>query len=574
MDPQTTPHAQRAMLAKLRHELRTPLNAVIGYSEMLLADAAEQGQDRLIPELHRIQKTGRELLALINDVLDPVKIEAGKLDVDPRTLEAELRQVLLTPINAVVGYSEMLLEDARERGPGNFVSDLQKIRTAAQCFLALINDVVKFSKAQAVEADTHIQPMSAPSDTLSMSQDMVRSIPPLGEDVPCREATKTGSLLVVDDNESNRELLARHLRRQGHVVTLAENGRQALDTLRRDRFDLVLLDVMMPELNGYQLLQQLKSDAAWRDIPVIMISALDEIDSVVRCIEIGAEDYLPKPFDPVLLRARTNACLEKKRFHDQEVIYLSRIEKEKEYSEKLVNIVIPIGVALTAEKDFNHLLEMILLQAKSLCNADGGTLYLRTQDDRLKFAIMRNDSLNIHLGGTTGQEIPFPPLPMYDETSAEPNEHNVATYVALSGVAVNIADVYEAEGFDFSGTKEFDKNTSYRSKSCLTIPLMNDANRVIGALQLLNALDPETGRIIPFDEYLQQLIGSLAMLAAVALNVYIREQSLRQQIEQLRIKIDQVKQARQVAEITETEYFRRLQAEAQSLRDILEGSSE
>ncbi|UCC65637.1 MAG: response regulator, partial [Anaerolineae bacterium] len=139
--------------------------------------------------------------------------------------------------------------------------------------------------------------------------------------------TDEGFLLVVDDDELNRDLLTRYLERQGHTVALAENGRRALEMIRKHAFDLVLLDVMMPEMDGYQVLQHLKANATWRDIPVIMISALDEIDSVVRCIELGAEDYLPKPFDPVLLKARIGAGLEKKRLRDQEVEYLRNVAR-------------------------------------------------------------------------------------------------------------------------------------------------------------------------------------------------------------------------------------------------------
>ncbi len=117
-----------------------------------------------------------------------------------------------------------------------------------------------------------------------------------------------GVILVVDDNAANREMLGRRLEREGHQVQLAAGGREALELLRERRVDLVLLDVMMPEVDGYAVLQQLKTDVALRDIPVLMISALDEVESVVRCIELGAEDYLPKPFDPVLLRARIGAC--------------------------------------------------------------------------------------------------------------------------------------------------------------------------------------------------------------------------------------------------------------------------
>jgi adenylate cyclase len=128
----------------------------------------------------------------------------------------------------------------------------------------------------------------------------------------------TWALLVVDDDENNRYTLTQRLRRQGYAdVTTAEDGRQALELLRSRPFDLVLLDIMMPELNGYQVLEALKADEGLRHVPVIMISAVDELDSVIRCIELGAEDYLPKPFNSTLLKARIGACLEKKRLHDQ-----------------------------------------------------------------------------------------------------------------------------------------------------------------------------------------------------------------------------------------------------------------
>jgi len=129
---------------------------------------------------------------------------------------------------------------------------------------------------------------------------------------------QSSSVLVVDDTEMNRDMLCALLEADGHKAAVVENGRLALEAIKKNSFDLILLDVMMPEMNGYQVLEHLKSDASLRDIPVIVLSALDEIGSVVRCIELGAEDYLPKPFDPVLLRARIGACLEKKRLRDQE----------------------------------------------------------------------------------------------------------------------------------------------------------------------------------------------------------------------------------------------------------------
>jgi adenylate cyclase len=136
------------------------------------------------------------------------------------------------------------------------------------------------------------------------------------------------AILVVDDNEDNLYTLTQRLRREGYAsLTTARDGRQALELLRSQPFDLVLLDVMMPELNGYQVLEELKADDRLRAVPVIMVSAVDELDSVIRCIELGAADYLPKPFNPTLLRARIGACLEKKRLHDQLLEWSQTLEQ-------------------------------------------------------------------------------------------------------------------------------------------------------------------------------------------------------------------------------------------------------
>jgi class 3 adenylate cyclase/CheY-like chemotaxis protein len=152
------------------------------------------------------------------------------------------------------------------------------------------------------------------------------------------------ALLVVDDNEDNQFTLVQRLKREGYGrVACASNGREALDLLADRRFDLVLLDITMPEMDGYQVLEHLKADTTLRNIPVVMISAIDEIDSVARCIALGAEDYLPKPFNAVLLRARVAACLEKKRLRDQEAVYMQQIEGEKRRADELLYAMLPPG---------------------------------------------------------------------------------------------------------------------------------------------------------------------------------------------------------------------------------------
>jgi class 3 adenylate cyclase len=166
------------------------------------------------------------------------------------------------------------------------------------------------------------------------------------------ETTKEGgSILVVDDDLLNRRKLAYSLEQQGYTVALAENGRQALDMVCAQSFDLVLLDIVMPEMDGYQVLERMKGDNELRDIPVIVISAVDEMDSVVRCIKMGAEEYLPKPFNAVLLRARIRACLEKKRLRDQEQAYMWKLQLEQERSEQLLLNILPQPIAERLKRD-------------------------------------------------------------------------------------------------------------------------------------------------------------------------------------------------------------------------------
>ena len=153
-------------------------------------------------------------------------------------------------------------------------------------------------------------------------------------------------VLIVDDNEDNRFTLSMRLETCGYSnIVTAENGREALEKLREGPVDLVLLDIMMPELDGYGVLEELRTDTALRVIPVVMISALEDINSVVRCIELGATDYLTKPFNPVLLKARVDNCIEKARYKAQEAAHLARIESEKRRADELLTTVLPRSIA-------------------------------------------------------------------------------------------------------------------------------------------------------------------------------------------------------------------------------------
>ena len=287
----------RAALAHLRHELRTPLNHIIGYSEMLLEDVAAGGAAAALESgLRRVHEQAQRLLTLINDFLGQSHTEAGEVDL--RMLAAGVK----APLDSIIDAVEALEREVAQGGEAGVRQDLVRIALAAAALRAIV---------------THGTGSAADQSAAGPETPVAQSAPG-----PAREGSV---ILVVDDNAPNREMLGRRLAREGHEVLLAAGGREALDLVRQQHIDLVLLDVMMPDMDGYEVLRQLKADQAWRDIPVLMISAVDEIESVVRCIELGAEDYLPKPFDPILLRARIGACLEKKHLRDREAEHLRQL---------------------------------------------------------------------------------------------------------------------------------------------------------------------------------------------------------------------------------------------------------
>jgi CheY-like chemotaxis protein len=339
--PPDPARVKRASLAYLRHEIRTPVNAIIGYSEMLLEDVTAPEQQELAADLQKIHTAGKQILSIVDDILHPEKIALAKTDEDPHAFRVQLRHALRTPLNAVIGYSEMLIEGGRETNRKDLLPDLQRILDAARHVLGLVNDIVQLSAT-----DTGGQGENARFAAGSvMAQEVLAKIRPLAAGPRRDPEIQEGCLLVVDDNDMNRDLLARQLARGGYSVRAARNGREALEMVRVQDFDLILLDIMMPELDGFEVLRQLKSDTMLRDIPVIMISALDEIDSVIRCVEMGAEDYLSKPFDPVLLKARVGANVEVRHMRDRERTYAEQLSLEQEFADRLLLSVFPSSIA-------------------------------------------------------------------------------------------------------------------------------------------------------------------------------------------------------------------------------------
>lgn len=323
-------------LSKLRHALRTPLNQIIGYSEMLMESAEENNATTIVPDLKRIHSSGGQLLAVINDALAPWKIDTGRIDFPA------MRLAMRAPLSAVVNQAGLCLDKSRASGHDELVKDLEKILTAAK-------NLEKLFESDAYSEEIIVgRAATGPAEGGADSSPLGAVIAPsLGADDfgISAQPMPSAKLLAVDDDPMNRDMLSRRLEKLGYEVTDASNGREALSKLKDGNYDLVLLDILMPDLDGFQTLEFMKADPRLRHVPVIMLTALDDVASTVRCIEAGAEDYVPKPFNPTVLRARITASLEKKRLRDQEQAFLAQLQIERSKSERLLLNVLPKAIA-------------------------------------------------------------------------------------------------------------------------------------------------------------------------------------------------------------------------------------
>jgi class 3 adenylate cyclase len=328
-DPRPTtparPEARRVWLARTHQALTLPVHTLIELADTMLADAQERGQEEFRADLEKIHTSGHALLTRFQARLDA----AGNADAEADTLRL-LRHDLRTPLTHIIGYCELWLEDAEKFFLDGFVAHLGEMHGLARQTLALLDEIVRLVERTSTAA--------AAPDPRAQAEvcSKTRKISPCPQ-----RGVETGAVLVVDDDTYNRDLLSRLIRRQGHTVSCAAGAQQAMTMIASHLFDLILLDVFMPDGNGVEILAALKNDERYRHLPVIMISSLDEMAIAVRCIEGGAEDFLPKPFNPVLLKARVNAGLEKKRLRDREVLFAQQIQLEQKRSDELLHVIFP-----------------------------------------------------------------------------------------------------------------------------------------------------------------------------------------------------------------------------------------
>ncbi|MFA6243460.1 MAG: GAF domain-containing protein [Candidatus Hydrogenedentales bacterium] len=374
-------------------------------------------------------------------------------------------------------------------------------------------------------------------------------------------ATATDSVVrvgVVNFREAGCTALVRGLEDLGFsVVDASANGPVA------GSFNMLVVAVSELREDACVAIREYRTMQDNERTPVLVISNSYDKTSAAGYLAAGATDFLSQPSCASVLRGWCERILHAQRadwLYDQWV-------RERRRSSAFDRVIVPLGLALFAERDYGRLLEMILLEAKSFCVADGGTLYVRTKDDKLEFTMVHNDSLGISEGGSKGPVTRFEPLPLHRADSGEPEHRYIATSVALTGDAVNLPDVYETSAFDLSGTKLFDAQNGYLTQSVLAMPLKDQHDRVLGVLQLINARDPMTNEVRAFDTFQEETIASLARLAGSGLESYQRMHTLREQIQALHLEIDEAKKQAQVAQITGSEYFQELKDKARLLRD-------
>lgn len=318
-------------LAK-RDELLMPARAIAEYCQMVLSDAEASRDPEFVNDIRKMLDAAHELQTLTDEILGP---QYSRCSFTPDEY-GSLRHNLRNKLNLIINLSELWVEDAEEHFFEAFVNDLQLIGREGRRCLQIVEQLVSAQATTSVGDGNSVGELPTADQRLRQAIANLVASPP-----PINTTAEVGHILVVDDIASNCDIIRRRLERFGHTVAIASGGQAALDLVRQSRFDLVLLDMVMPDVNGVEVLTRLKADPTTRDLPVIMISAFDEVDFVARCIQHGAEDYIPKPLDPTLLRARVTACLEKHRLRRREKDHLETIDRERQRADDLLHDILP-----------------------------------------------------------------------------------------------------------------------------------------------------------------------------------------------------------------------------------------
>ena len=313
---------------KFKHDLKNPINAMIGYSEYIIEDIESDDYIIHITDINSIFK----ICKMIND-----KIELSFKNIDDELVDIDIFQFeVRSNLCSVIGLIEMILDKRNNSSDSNdddeFSNCISNIYKSCKTLLEIIENIKIYIKESLKKNKIN---------TLdSLSNDQYKSFKN-----KINTVKYTGKILIIDDDVLNAELMFKILDKLDHEVTMSHNADDALNAISSKHYDLILLDIIMPDINGIELLQMIKKNNHYFDVPVIMLSALDDLESIVDCINLGADDYITKPIDKILLNARINSCLEKKEYRDKEKDYLKRIKQEEKKSNDLLLNIMPESIA-------------------------------------------------------------------------------------------------------------------------------------------------------------------------------------------------------------------------------------
>jgi two-component system, sensor histidine kinase and response regulator len=365
--------ARLKALSRFAHALRTPINHIVGYSELLTEEIEDKLHDpQFLPDLSRIAAAGRDLLTQVNLVIEAARASPSDFDHMSTLLREQTRMAL----DQIMGYSEILIKEAE--GQDALYATLTKINAAGKRIITLIDEGVVPPEPSAKTRETRPTP-----ETFRAGQD--------------EEFSDRGYILVVDDSEINRDILSRRLRREGYAVVLAENARQALDLINVNKFDLVILDILMPEIDGLEMLQIIRQSRSITQVPIIMATAKDQTADIVEALRCGANDYVTKPIDMPILLARIDTQLRVKRLAQlkDEFLRIASHDLKNPLSTilmaaDLLRLKVPVGTPITAD-DF-QMFEFIVRRGEEMQRLIRDFLdFQATQDGALRLELRQVD---------------------------------------------------------------------------------------------------------------------------------------------------------------------------------------
>jgi adenylate cyclase len=332
---------REALFANLRSEFSTPLDVIVGYGEILLDELTFYRLEQYEDDLTKILQSGKLLQSSVDEVLS-FGTTTGKIEAfDLKAFSSDLQFNLLTPLNSVIGYCELLLDEEFSIEHEQFIHDIEKILLAAKLFISYINEINKLAQIQWEGTDL----LEQFKKSNILIHDVIISIPPLDNKKIYQPIPPKGSIFVVEDNAMARDLLIRRLKHYGFNATPCGDASKVLEEIAVSNFDLILLSIITSGISGFEVLKQIRAHSLYYYLPVIVISPLKEIDAVVRCLEMGADDYLLKPFNPVIFKARIEASIEKKMLRDKEKLNLILLKEAKKKSDDLLLSIVPSAIA-------------------------------------------------------------------------------------------------------------------------------------------------------------------------------------------------------------------------------------